>query len=167
MTPATADDVLASFKRYADASGLAALLTGGWHHERPPAGAVMPYAIAKCEEGDKVQWYGGQMVTFKMSVEVRSQEGLHDRRAIARELAKFDRNRALTLPDTDAQIIHCLPGSGKLTNEQQHQSRDVALSVGAWDVLVSQPRPSVTVGIGVGDMGIGDDTEAAVLGVTT
>jgi hypothetical protein len=138
-TLATADDVLRAVKVFAEAN--VTTLPGGWHHESPPANVDMPYAVVKCEESEWEEHSLGSVATYRVTVEVRTREGQHDQRAIDREVGKLHRYPTLALPNTNARVIHCLAMPGKLTEEpQQHQARDVELTVRIFDVVVGQPK---------------------------
>lgn len=161
-TPATPDDVLASARRAFEGMGLAGAVTlplGTWHAERPEGKTPLPYTVAECVEGSAEHYTGGFLRTFKLSATWRGTSGTSDAAAASAGLQTLDWYRGLTLPGTDAKVVHVRPADGGVQQAKaQYRGRDVVELTAAWDVLVSQPEQVRAAAISSGVLaGIGAD----------
>jgi hypothetical protein len=150
----SADDVLAAVRRSLDES-----VVGKAYSSRPPAATEMPYTVLSVSEGDDIDYTGGGMTPYRVTATVYSREGQHDRGAIEQELKALDWFRGLTLPGTDAAVVHVRPIPGKVeTAKEQLRAADVMVTTDAWEVMVNQPDATQGVVIGGGGVAIGGGT---------
>jgi hypothetical protein len=81
---------------------------------------------------------GGAFETFTITAEVRTVEGVTDRKPVALELRAFDRCKDRLGLERVISVHPAGPG-GVVVGAERYQSRDVAVTTESWDVTVSQP----------------------------